>query len=106
MRTGIHYGFYQKNCSGEDGPYTVTVDVFHVEAVDDDGHVWELEGSYSEDEEKVKAMLASLDHDPTTRPEKWFECEPVYGSNAWDAEAEYRLACFEADCFDEPRPKW
>jgi hypothetical protein len=104
MRTGIHYGFYEKKLNGEDGYYFVTVDTFHVEAVDADGHVWELEGSHSEDEGFVNHLLQHLDHDPVSRPDAWFAASPVYGSNAWDVEAEYELACFEADAFNEPRP--
>ena len=40
---------------------------------------------------------------PTTA-EGWNRMSPVYGSDAWDGEAEYELACEEADAYDEPRP--
>jgi hypothetical protein len=106
MRTGIHYDFYEQRRNGEDGPYYVTVDTFSVTAVDDDGHVWVLDGSHTTNEAEANEALAALDHDPISQPDRWLVCDPVYGSNAWDSEAEYNLACFEADCYDEPRPHW
>jgi hypothetical protein len=106
MRVGIHYGQYGKRVHGEDGPYDVVVETFHIEAVDEDGHVWALDKSHTENEEEAKRELWFLEHNPNTRPEAWVECSPVYGSNAWDDEAEYELACFEADAYNEPRPHW
>lgn len=53
--------------------------------------------------EKFKAENPNFD--PTTA-ENWGKGFPVYGSEAWDSEAEYDLACFEADAYNEPRPDW
>jgi hypothetical protein len=106
IRIGIHYGSHEEKRHGEDGPYHVTVETFHIEAVDGDGYRWELEGSHSTDESFVNHLLQHLDHDPVSRPDAWHVVQPVYGSNAWDSEAEYELACFEADSFNEPRPRW
>jgi hypothetical protein len=104
LRIYVRPSFYEERRNGEDGPYYVTVDVYSIEAVDDDGHVWELLGVGGTDQSLVEHELQHLDHDPVSRPDAWGECEPVYGSNAWDNESEYRLACFEADAYDEPRP--
>ena len=106
MRVGIHNSFYVKQVYGEDDPMEVAVDMHHIEAVDEDGHVWALEGSDTEDRAFAEFELWHLDHDPASEPNLWVECAPVYGSNAWDDEAEYELACHEADCFNEPRPRW
>lgn len=57
-------------------------------------------------EADAQAELAALDHDPSTNPIRWHETDPTYGSDAWGPENEYELACFEADCFNEPRPRW
>src|SRR5262245_21677754 len=103
---GIQYGFYLKRMYGEDGPFDVDVETFTIGASDADGHTWVLEGSWTEDEEAAKRLLAALDNNnPETRPDLWFQGEPIYGSNAWDDEAEYNLACEEADAFGEPRPR-
>lgn len=59
-----------------------------------------------ENEDEAKTDLAALDHDPATRPDLWNEIDPTYGSEAWDINAERELACFEADAFGEPRPRW
>ena len=53
--------------------------------------------------EKFKAEHPNFD--PTTA-ENWDKGSPVYGSEAWDGEAEFDLACFEADAYNEPRPNW
>lgn len=106
LRIGIHYDFYEKTLNTEDGPVPVTVNTYDIQAVDEDGHVWVWYDAHTEDQSFAEHQLLHLDHDPFTQPDLWRECSPVYGSNAWDSEAEYELACFEADSFNEPRPRW
>ncbi len=50
-------------------------------------------------------IAANPNFDPT-KAENWCIGFPVYGSEAWDSNAEYDLACFEADAFNEPRPEF
>jgi hypothetical protein len=102
---------YAKRVMTEDGPVEDWVEVFIIMADAPTGHRWALadEGFSivaSENEATVREVLAALDHDPATRPDLWSVCNPCYGSDAWDNEAEYELACFEADAYGEPRPRW
>jgi hypothetical protein len=102
----IHFSGYAITENTEDGPVERWIQTFEVCAQSPRGEVWALVGSTSKDEGAARDQLAALDHDPASRPEAWVECEPVYGSEAWGPEAEYNLACFEADAFNEPRPQW
>ena len=94
----------------EDGPVEGWVDTYYVDCTNDRGDHWVLDSKH--DEKDLAAAEAAAEAarnegvNPTTAPERWFDAEPCYGSEAWDAEAEYRLACFEADAYDEPRPRW
>ena len=104
---GVHIGGYTGFRHDEDGRHEVWVETFSIQAVAPSGHVWALVSSDTGDEATAQAMLAGLgDCNPTTAPERWNVAPPVYGSDAWGSEDEYELACFEADCFDEPRPRW
>lgn len=97
----------------EDGPMQDYRDYFFIIAQAPNGRRWTLAetaapGSVVADERfsEAQATLAGIDHDPATRPDLWLESQPCYGSEAWDTDAERELACFEADCYGEPRPKW
>ena len=103
---------YSKTVMTEDGPVEDWVEMFTIMACAPSGHRWALaetgQGAgivASEHETIVRETLAALDHDPATRPDLWLASHPVYGSDAWDADAEYELACFEADAYGEPRPR-
>ena len=103
---GVHIGGYSKRINTEDGPVETWIETFSVQAVSPRGDVFVLDGSDSESERIANVLLATLDHTPASRPDLWLRGEPVYGSDAWDGEAEYSLACFEADAYNEPRPRW
>ncbi len=106
MQIAIQYGSYVKMVGTEDGPVEHVVETFHIEASDAAGHRWVLDGSDTEDEKVVAATMLALTHDPITNPDAWVVSDPLYGSDAWGDEDEYNLACFEADCYNEPRPRW
>jgi hypothetical protein len=88
----------------EDGPMPVWVPDYTIMAQSPLGEVWALTGG--DNLAEVQEVLATLTHDPASRPDLWLPCEPVYGSEAWDDAAEQSLAAFEADCYGEPRPRW
>jgi hypothetical protein len=102
---GIIYDGYTRTEGGEDGPVERWVEVFLVGASTQPGRNFVLDAQFATEAEAIEAMKA-LDHDPSTKPEAWGETEPTYGSEAWGSEDEYNLACFEADAFNEPRPRW
>jgi hypothetical protein len=97
----------------EDGPVQVWEEYSVIIATSERGDRWSLadigKGAglvISDDEATMREVLAALDHNPDTQPVRWLPCDPVYGSDAWDDDAEHSLACFEADCYGEPRPRW
>ena len=97
----------------EDRPVIDWQEYFFILACAPNGRRWTLAetaapGSVVAEERfaEAQATLAALTHDPATRPDLWLETHPCYGSEAWDVDAERELACFEADCYGEPRPKW
>jgi len=90
----------------EDGPVEGFRDIFAVGASTVRGENWLLIGSQTSDEEEAKAFLTGVSSTPATHPDLWEQVDPSYGSDAWGEEDEYNLACFEADCFNEPRPQW
>jgi hypothetical protein len=111
FRIDIARDGYVSRENTEDGPVESWVEVFTILAHSERGDVWALgdEGGSivgSEDEATVREVLGRIDHTPDTRPELWSPCDPIYGSEAWDDDAERSLACFEADCYGEPRPRW
>jgi hypothetical protein len=54
--------------------------------------------------EALKAKFEAELADPSLGDD-WVEDLPRYGSEAWDDEAEYNLACEEADALGTPRPE-
>lgn len=81
----------------EDGDHEAIRNVWTAIASTQDGRQWEFNKDRS---------TFSEGSNPDTAPADWFEMPPIYGSDAWDEEAEYDLACFEADAFSEERPRW
>lgn len=106
---GIASGFNSVILHTEDGPVQDVVDYFYILADHASGKRWVLttEGAdYITSVEEAECILRGLDHDPETNPDVWGPTFPCYGSDAWDDDAERELAAFEADCFNEPRPRW
>ena len=97
---------YARRVNTEDGPAEQWVERFQVAASTDAGRVYYSHSGSHATEEAALAELVALVSDPETDPDAWDEGEPRYGSDAWDSEAEFNLACFEADAYDEPRPHW
>lgn len=67
------------------------------------GENWEHDGAFRTEAEPRSALPAAQASFPEG---EWRHAEPTYGSPAWGHEDEYALACFEADCYSEPRPNW
>jgi hypothetical protein len=104
---GIIHSWHLVTINTEDGPYETTVDSFEIGASDQRGHNWARYGATFTTEAGARAFLAAnAGSDPGNDPVNWIETEPSYGSEAWDSEAEARLASFEADAYGEPRPWW
>lgn len=104
---GVCVGGHSVRRNTEDGPIEQWVETFYVGASDDRGHNWALFGSDSENEADAHAALVTLgDKTPETHRDLWVQTQPTYGSDAWDAQAEYDLACAEAEAFGEPIPRW
>lgn len=84
----------------EDGPVWVKApDGFAVRAWDD-YYEWTF---WARERPEVEAELAAGQADRARVRRTWGRRTP-YGSPAWSPEDEYELACFEADCYGEPRP--
>jgi len=90
----------------EDGPADRWVDMFLIVAEHTDGRRWRFDDASYPNLGTAKSILRHLDVGTPSTSDRWFEMEPRYGSDAWGSEDEYNLACFEADCFNEPRPRW
>ena len=107
---GIGYEVVMRVTNTEDGPEERHVDYFYIIAAHPGGKNFVYAGiGEGTDRAAVEAALNALKaagSDPATKPEDWSETYPVYGSDAWDLEAERDLACLEADAFSEPRPNW
>lgn len=92
-------------CLDEEGePIESSEEIWYIAAGNARGDRW----VHAED---FQTQDAARGHLPVAQAESldgdtWRPIEPVYGSAAWGAEDEYALACFEADCFSEPRPNW
>ena len=102
---------YHRTGYSEDGdPLDVWTDVFYVECTNAKGFRWTLDSKHDEKSadaaEAAAAAARANDVNPTTKPDLWFTADPIYGSEAWGDEDEYNLACFEADAYGEPRPRW
>ncbi len=104
FQIGIRADFYTRYRNTEDGPIEVTVDFYTIHASAPSGHCWYLADFETEDLAYAETVLATLNSNPDTTLYEWVPTDPIYGSEAWDSEAEYDLACFEADCYNEPRP--
>jgi len=97
--------FAQRNT--EDGPVEVFVEIFYICAEHSDGRRWRWGDDNYANAGTAKAILRHINvGTPFTDVGCWFELEPRYGSDSWGDEDEYALACHEADCFGEPRPRW
>jgi hypothetical protein len=106
---GVRHDQVIRHRETEDGLVDYAVNVFAIMAQDDKGRRWVyVQAGFEGDTGEVEAReaIAALQGDPTTDPDAWQEVDPAYGSAAWGVEDDYNLACFEADCYDEPRPIW
>src|SRR5215471_4557228 len=106
---GVYNDGYATTRNTEDGPVEAWVEVFTIVAQERTGRNFFLADFGTEDRaegELVVAALTLADSDPPAKPDSWVEGEQSYGSEAWASEAEYGLACFEADAYGEPRPRW
>lgn len=95
----------------EDGPELAWVETLLIGASTAKGRNYFLDnvGFRADRRAEAEAQLAKIikaGSTPESAPEAWREGDPTYGSDAWDSGAEYGLACFEADCYGEPRPNW
>lgn len=91
---------YNTHRRGEDGEIIVGHD-WSVTATDDIGNRW---GFPCDSEADADAKLASIPEDfvPSDEEDGWYEDEPCYGSEAWDDEAEWRLALSEPSDWFSP----
>jgi hypothetical protein len=109
MKIVFHIGafvateYYEAN--GEDGPYTATKEYPVIEAQTDAGNRWYSAMVLASLEDAQAAIACGAIGDPQRTPDAWIEGRPVYGSDAWGPDDEYESACFEADCYNEPRPE-
>jgi hypothetical protein len=108
FQLGVVTSGYVERKNTEDGPVEAWIETFFVGAQDGRGHRWGLQEAYGSEAEAEVALAAvvAAGSDPATQPDIWFATMPCYGSEAWDQEADRELACFEADCYGEPRPNW
>lgn len=114
---------YVKQVHGEDGPEERVVEYAVVTVTSREGRRWFSKSFYADPAivdglaealAKAEALADQLRFtiatEPHYHPEDDIlflrEGDPIYGSDAWGPEQEYELACFEADCFGEPRPIW
>lgn len=101
---------YVEHFNTEDGPSERLCTVYYIGAEASDGRRWALFSHTScvvfSDEAEAREELGNVVLGPLDDQAAWRETDPVYGSEAWGAENDYELACFEADCFNEPRPRW
>jgi hypothetical protein len=95
---------YARTINGEDGPMETWQVYYYLHADIVRGNQWVYHGQWATEEEATAALAAA--GDPTSNSDEWLPIEPHYGSDAWDSEAEYALACCEADAYGEPRPRW
>jgi len=106
---GVLPDTYTRTIGTEDGPITCQIVVYLIGAYTREGRNFVLVDFTAEAEAEATTKLHEIEaarSNPETAPDAWFETEPTYGSPAWGAEDEYALACFEADAYGEPRPKW
>lgn len=110
---GVLHDQFSYTENTEDGPIQCWGDIFHVGASTPSGRNFVLLDRPGADtiqafssEAEAEAELRGITHNPAEVPAAWSEVSPSYGSDAWGSEDEYELACFEADCFNEPRPRW
>src|SRR3974390_3045897 len=97
IATVVIPSFFTENT--EDGPVERSRDHWYIAAEAPNGQRFvHADGPYDTEDEALCVVGVGS---PRTKPDAWREMEPAYGSDAWDDEAEYSLACFEADCFGE-----
>ena len=97
---GVLNASYVSRVNTEDGPEERLTEYYYIAAGDSKGRRWALPDVDFQTEEEAQRFLQTVDFNPDT----WNELDPAYGSEAWGPENEYELACFEADCYNEPRP--
>lgn len=90
----------------EDGRFETEVEKFMIGASTEKGYQYVLAIDPFATSFDASKFLDTLNHNPNTNPDRWMSDYPIYGSEAWDSEAEYELACFEADSYGEQRPMW
>jgi hypothetical protein len=106
LRISVAVGGYSATRNTEDGPIDVWVETFTIQAESAAGRRWVWGERDFPNAGTAKAVLRHLDVGTPATSDRWTEIDPRYGSDAWGDEDEYNLACFEADCFNEPRPRW
>jgi hypothetical protein len=91
----------------EDGPVQDVVPYYYVLVEDDAGHRW-VTGDVFDTETEAQAVVDFNDYHGINpgNSDTFYKSTPCYGSDAWGPEDDYELACFEADCYNEPRPQW
>lgn len=93
--TEIAPDFFMQTENTEDGPMAREVQVFTILSVASNGRVFALHNGTFAVENNAREVLAALDHNPETNPAEWLESYPIYGSAAWDQEAENDLKAFD-----------
>lgn len=106
FQIGVYEDQYPVQVNSEDGWYESVRSIFYIAAGHINGRNFFLADYGADDRPTAESFLKTVDHDPFSKPDAWVETDPVYGSEAWDSNAEYDLACFEADAYNEPRPDW
>lgn len=97
---------YSRVENTEDGPVERWVEYFYIVAETPAGERYRWGDQGFADIGAAKSVLRHLDVGTPDTSDRWLEIEPRYGSDAWGDEDEYNLACFEADAYGEPRPRW
>lgn len=99
----------------EDGE-TIVLLMWFVLAEDDKGRRWTYDGPGGQWDpsqgnepppgaEDLRSEFESQKIDPSKNTRTWAEDLPMYGSEAWDDKAEFKLACEEADALGALRPQ-
>jgi hypothetical protein len=103
---GVSRDGYSAKRYTEDGPIEIWVETFQIVAETQTGHRWQWGDRDFDNAATTKSIMRHLIIGTPATSDRWLEIEPRYGSEAWGSDDEYNLACFEADCFGEPRPRW
>jgi hypothetical protein len=108
IRIDIAIDGYPTTRHDEDGAHECWQETFAIVAEHADGRRWQWGDSFPS-MAIAKSVLRNVDVGVPSADDTWgawMKIETRYGSDAWGDEDEYKLACFEADCFNEPRPRW